>query len=145
MYRRVELPDKEGYAITVRPTGPPESPMIELELARNVLSRGTYDGTIRAFVGRPTVVKTIVIPTVSLAAGQRALLVWEPRAQGGEQRVMARLSRSTVAREAAPGMVVTGGGWSSLGDAGKTSGQPLGVAVLLEVGPTPAPGEGVEE
>ncbi|MFQ5809016.1 MAG: hypothetical protein ACE5JM_05310 [Armatimonadota bacterium] len=147
LYRRAELPDKEGYVITVRPTGPPENMMVEVEFARNVLGRGKYDGTIRAFVGRPTVVKTIVIPTVSLAAGQRALLVWEPQAQGEAQRVMARLRPFFATGVGTGAPLHRGGDLAPIQavKAGKTPGEAPGVAVLLEVGPTPAPGEGVEE
>ncbi len=90
LYRRVELADKEGYVVTVRPAGWPPQLTVAVEFAKNTLTGGRYDETIRAYVGRPLLVKTVVTPTVPLTAGQRVLLIWEPRADvaaGGDDQL----------------------------------------------------------
>lgn len=81
LYRRVELADKEGYVVTVRPTGVPPQLTVAVEFAKNTLTGGTYDDTIRGFVGRPVLVKTLVTPTVPLTRGERVLLLWHPPAR----------------------------------------------------------------
>jgi hypothetical protein len=80
LYRRIELADKEGYVVEVRPKGTLPQLSVEVELAKNTLTGGKYDDTIRAYVGQPTLVQTIVTPTVTLTPGQRVLLVWQPQA-----------------------------------------------------------------
>ncbi|MFQ5809015.1 MAG: hypothetical protein ACE5JM_05305, partial [Armatimonadota bacterium] len=80
LYRRIELADKEGYVVEVRPRGEPPQPAVEVELAKNTLTGGKYDDTIRAYVGQPTLIQTIVTETVALTPGQRVLLVWQPQA-----------------------------------------------------------------
>ena len=122
LYRRIELVDKEGYTVSVRPIGRPDELAVEVEFASKTLSGGKYDETIRAFVGRPTLIKAIVTATAPLTKGQKTLLVWEPssaRASGGGGRILGDLFG---ALGAAPTVQVL-----------ETARRPTGVAVLLEV------------
>ena len=79
VYHRVAVADKEGYTVTVRPTGAAPDLTVALELARNTFTRGKYDETIRAFVGQPSLLKTILTSQAPLTSGQQTLLVWLPR------------------------------------------------------------------
>ncbi len=81
LYRRIELVDKEGYMVSVQPTGGPDELTVQVEFANKTLSGGKYDETIRAFVGRPTLIKAIVTATAPLTKGQKTLLVWQPRSE----------------------------------------------------------------
>ena len=78
LYRRIELVDKEGYTVSVQPTGRPDELTVQVEFANKTLSGGKYDETIRAFVGRPTLIKAVVTATAPLIKGQKTLLVWQP-------------------------------------------------------------------
>ncbi len=79
VYHRVAVADKEGYTVTVRPTGAAPDFTVALELARNTFTRGKYDETIRAFVGQPSLLKTVLTSQAPLTSGQQTLLVWLPR------------------------------------------------------------------
>jgi len=78
VYGRIELVDKEGYTVSVQPTGGPDELTVQVEFANKTLSGGKYDETIRAFVGRPTLIKTVVTTDAPLTFGQKTLLVWQP-------------------------------------------------------------------
>jgi len=78
VYGRIELVDKEGYTVLVQPTGQPDELTVQVEFANKILSGGKYDETIRAFVGRPTLIKAVVAATAPLTKGQKTLLVWQP-------------------------------------------------------------------
>lgn len=81
LYRRIALVDKEGYTVSVQPTGRPDELTVAVEFTTRTLSGGKYDETIRAFVGRPTLIKAIVAATAPLTKGQKTLLVWQPPAE----------------------------------------------------------------
>ncbi len=118
VYGRIELVDKEGYTVSVQPTGQPDALTVQVEFANNTLSGGKYDETIRAFVGRPTLIKAIVTATAPLTKAQKTLLVWQPRPEmmgpGGMP--------PGIPAQSAPTLRVL--------DSGR---HPTGVAVLLEV------------
>ena len=78
VYGRIELVDKEGYTVSVQPAGQPDALTVQVEFANKTLSGGKYDETIRAFVGRPTLIKAIVTATAPLTKDQKTLLVWRP-------------------------------------------------------------------
>lgn len=78
VYGRIELVDKEGYTVSVQPTGGPDELAVQVEFANNTLSGGKYDETIRAYVGRPVLIKTVVSTTAPLNGEQPTLLVWQP-------------------------------------------------------------------
>ncbi len=75
-YKRVELADKEGYTIVVRPAGEGPEFHVELELTSKTLSGGNYDETMRAFVGQPTFTKTKLTRIVPLTSSQPTLVLW---------------------------------------------------------------------
>ena len=79
VYGRIELVDKEGYTVSVQPGGRPPEVTLAVEFTKRTLSGGKYDETIRAFVGQPTLIKTIVSAQAPLSTGQQTLLVWLPR------------------------------------------------------------------
>lgn len=79
-YRRVEVADKEGYTVAVRLYAISAQPTAQLQFARKTFTRGKYDETIRAFVGQPTLVKTLVTATAPVTSGQRTLVIWQPPA-----------------------------------------------------------------
>ena len=114
VYGRIELADKEGYTVSVHPSGRPDALTLLVEFANKTLSGGKYDETIRAFVGRPTLIKVIVTATAPLTKGQKTLLVWQP----------------VPPKMMGPGGI--GAGMGGPGEPGGTSVGPTGVAVLLE-------------
>lgn len=76
LYRRVELADKEGYTVSLRPIGAGADRKVELEAVRKALVGGKYDDTIKAFVGKPTLVKTICTTTAPIRPGTATVVVW---------------------------------------------------------------------
>lgn len=85
LYRRVELAATEGYAIDARLRALDPTVEVQLDLMKRVLLGGKYEDTIRAWVGKPRLVKTSVGSTVPIEPGERVLLIWhsplEPRAE----------------------------------------------------------------
>lgn len=143
LYRRVPLADKAGYTVTVRPSGPAGEPTVAVVLQKNTLTGGKYDDTIRAFVGRPVLVKTVVTTAVLLTRGERALLLWQPGSRAPDPTATTRLGFRHYGFEAEGGVrayrtlrrpAELGGKVVDV-DPGEAAGEPWGVAVLVTAGP----------
>jgi len=89
LYRRVELAAREGYAIDARIRALDPTVEVELDLTKSVLLGGKYEDTIRAWVGKPRLVRTSVGSTVPIEPGERVLLIWHsplaPRPEAVQQ------------------------------------------------------------
>ncbi len=107
-YRRVRLADRQGYTATARASADRDGALVDLVLTRTVLAGGTYDGSIRAVVGRPTLAKSVCTTSIPVRAGAATVLTW-PRPQGTDPLARVYLTRPvTDPRSASPLSTVPG-------------------------------------
>ncbi len=80
LYRRIELADREGYSVSLVSTGGGPEPTVQVEVTRKALVGGTHDAALNAFVGKPTLVKTVCTTSATVSPGRNTVLIWSPPA-----------------------------------------------------------------
>ncbi|MBM3475737.1 MAG: type II and III secretion system protein [Armatimonadetes bacterium] len=76
LYRRVRLVDREGYSVELRLVGEAPDLRVEVTARRREFTKGTYDETIKALVGRPDLLKTLCTTTAPVVPGDTTVVVW---------------------------------------------------------------------
>jgi protein involved in polysaccharide export with SLBB domain len=130
-YRRVAVADKTGYSAELRLSGASPDSGMELELTRKSFTAGKYDETIRAYIGRPTLIKTIVTSSVPAAPGHSVFVVWQPP---GKPQAAAPGGEGSQPTPGTPGGPTPGVVIPEMEKNG-----PSGIAVIVEVGAEPEP------
>lgn len=93
LFRRVQLADKDGYTVTLRATQVGAIVSVELDMARKTLTGGRYDETINAYVGKPTLIKTICTTSAPVdlrTAGTATVVTWGAPTGRGMDAALAR-------------------------------------------------------
>jgi hypothetical protein len=80
LYRRIELADREGYSVSLTATGDAPERTVQVEATRKALVAGTYDTALGAFVGKPTLVKTVCTTSATVRPGRNTVVIWTPPA-----------------------------------------------------------------
>ncbi len=80
LYRRIELADREGYSVSLMATGDAPERTVQVEATRKALVAGTYDEVLDAFVGKPTLVKTVCTTSATVRPGRNTVVIWSPPA-----------------------------------------------------------------
>jgi len=81
-YRKVELAEKEGYSVSAAPKPSGANYLVSLSMTKNALVGGKYDEQIGAYVGQPTVVKTVCTTGIPVVPGNMTVVTW--RVPGGD-------------------------------------------------------------
>jgi hypothetical protein len=131
LFRRVELADKEGYMVTLRASRLGGNLKVDLDMTRNTLAGGRYDETINAYVGKPTLIKTICQTSVPISADKATLVTWKVPT--------GRVVDRETATQLLPGGSFPGFGGSWVGVAAKAAPEGMpGLAIVLSTQPLPA-------
>lgn len=100
-YRRVQLADRQGYRATLRPARGREGTIVEIGLARMVLTGGVYDESIASVVGKPTLAKTVCTASVPVDADSATVVTW-PAPSGTDPLMHLQAALGARARWTAP-------------------------------------------
>jgi len=159
LYRRVELADREGYSVTLRATRMGANLAVDMDLTRNTLAGGRYDKTINAYVGKPTLIKTICQTSAPVRTGTATVVTWNTPSARAVDRAAAAQARalyeqglatlddvriaSGLGKDPELAKIRYREGLATLGDvmaataAAAPSGAMPGLAIVLSAGPLP--------
>ena len=81
-FRRVELADKEGYKVVLRAVKDIDRVKVEVTAEHLRLTGATFDERVKAYIGRPTLERTVCAATATVSPGSASVLLWQLPTEG---------------------------------------------------------------